>query len=60
MKITRTMAGHVSPLRFARYWRWWFWAYRSAQGGWVIITLGHWWHIQCGRQKETQGDTHAD
>ena len=27
------------------YWRWWFWAYRSAAGGWWVTVLGKGRHI---------------
>lgn len=27
------------------YWRWWFWAYRSAAGGWYVWLCGRGHHL---------------
>jgi hypothetical protein len=27
------------------YWRWWFWAYRSAAGGWYVVIFGKGHHL---------------
>lgn len=27
-------------------WRWWFWAYRSSQGGWMVRILARWVYVK--------------
>lgn len=46
LHITRAMANHISPWKFAKHWRFWLWVYRSAIGGYVVVIAGRWWHVE--------------